>query len=515
MSAKDDHSLTNNDNNNNNNKRQKTSHESNDDDDDNTFVGQCHPKTFVTWNCNGLTSRAKWNVNELQRLLQETKYPDMICLQEVRLKASGPEHQRGKPSDSEYQGPVQKVLEEQVFSDYHRYWSLADTKYSGTLTLIHKRCFMKRPNNDNIMIPSSSTDFVAFTPQSAIDLMLRKFGKTREECGISSATVSSSTTISTSSPQKKTTQTSMKSFFEPKKPSSATITSKSSSSSGLGHRNHQHHSEGRFQFFCFRDMDVIQTYVPNNGTKDESFEKRRQWDNDMLRFFRDRQSILSKCNSDVEDRKLLWCGDMNVAHTYQDGTNWEERQKKNDGDADIEEENADESSTTKTIYEYWTDESKCFVQSDNKNPTRNKRPENVGIPGFTSAERRRFSSLLQEANLCDVWRYLHPNGVATTMPQNNDNNGGNAGANNYKTRWDLPNYTWRGHTSKVEGKVAKYQGKGQRLDCFLLSPSHLLVSQNDGKSTSIVKSCEILGYGERKEGLFCGSDHCAVLLELK
>jgi hypothetical protein len=52
---------------------------------------------------------------------------------------------------------------------------------------------------------------------------------------------------------------------------------------------------------------------------------------------------------------------------------------------------------------------------------------------------------------------------------------------------------------------ARYQGKGQRIDYFLLS-NHAM---------DRVESCHILGYGELREGFFCGSDHCASLLVLK
>ncbi|KAL3907500.1 MAG: hypothetical protein SGARI_003510, partial [Bacillariaceae sp.] len=236
-----------------------------------------------------------------------------------------------------------------------------------------------------------------------------------------------------------------------------------------------HHPEGRFQFFFFPDMDVIQTYVPNNGTKNESFAKRKQWDLDMKKFLEERQIILKKCN--CPHRKLLWCGDLNVAKDYRDGSHWK---RQDDG----------------SIYEFWTDESRCFVQSDTKKHASNKAPENVGMPSFTPAERRRFTELLHLGDLCDVWRQLHPEGAK--------GKGGKSGINN--NQWDLPNYSWRGHQGKNPGSFAKYQGKGQRLDYFLLSPSNQV--------SSMVLSSDIMGYGERKEGLFCGSDHCAVHLDL-
>ncbi|KAG7349680.1 endonuclease/exonuclease/phosphatase family protein [Nitzschia inconspicua] len=441
-------------------------------------VNDCgrHPHTFVTWNCNGFTSRTKWNADELKRLLRETNFPDMICLQEVRLKASGPNHQRGTPKETEFKGSVEAAIQT-IFRDYTPFWSLADTKYSGTLSLIHQRCmkyFQWQPSTAS----SQPSEFAAFTPKSAIDLILRRFNTDRTRCGLAEA--SAEIDSKDKKTKKAATQMSLTSFFAPK--SSSSNINNDCSHTGQN-PSHSHHPEGRFQFFFFPDMDVIQTYVPNNGTKDESFQKRQQWDDDMMRFLKERQQILQTC--DVHNRKLLWMGDMNVARDYRDGTHWKWR--KND-------ENSD------SIYEWWRDESKCFVQGDHKNPTASKKHENIGIPGFTTAERERFANLLQVGDFCDIWRELHPDGVP---PQKNE-----------ASVWDRGNYTWRGHLSREGGAFAKYQGKAQRLDYFLLSPSKLVNRKATGTTSNLLKSCEILGYGEHKEGLFCGSDHCAVRLEL-
>jgi exonuclease III len=178
---------------------------------------------------------------------------------------------------------------------------------------------------------------------------------------------------------------------------------------------------------------------------------------------------------------------MNCAFTYQDGTHWStnsQEQREPDGN----------------VYEWWTDEAKCFVRGGSKkeNNTVAKHADNVGMPSFTPAERRRFGELMTESDFSDVWRSLHPNGVQ--QPPNDDD------SKTYASEWDKPNYTWRGHLGKNGGFAAKYQGKGQRLDYFLLSPSTLVSS---------VEACDILGYGEQREGLFCGSDHCASILKLK
>ena len=112
-------------------------------------------------------------MEELQKLVSETQHPDVICLQEVRLKASGKDHQRGKPLDSEFKGSVEEAMDT-VFSDYAPFWSLADTKYAGTLTLIRRQCLK---NNDMAM--SDKANFSAFTPRSAIDLLMQRLGTNR------------------------------------------------------------------------------------------------------------------------------------------------------------------------------------------------------------------------------------------------------------------------------------------------------------------------------------------------
>jgi exonuclease III len=73
--------------------------------------------------------------------------------------------------------------------------------------------------------------------------------------------------------------------------------------------------------------------------------------------------------------------------------------------------------------------------------------------------------------------------------------------------WNKAEYTWRGAVARTTSTFdkARYQGKGQRIDYFLLS----------NHAVDRVESCYILGYGEHREGFFCGSDHCASLLLLK
>ena len=501
-----------------------------------------HPRSFVTWNCNGFSSRAKYNQIELQKLLEDTNYPDVICIQEARLKASGPDQLRGQPlQDNEYRNSIQPVIDT-IFIDYCPFWSLADKKYAGTLTLIHSRCYANHNNN----IFGTDDNSAAFTPQSAIDLMLRRFNKTRSECGLevsSSSLDDSATTAATSnvdaSSKPKKQQASLKSFFAPKKDHVNNSSSSSATKRNSSNRHrHRHNIEGRFQYFFFQGMDVVQTYVPNNGSKEESFQRRRDWDRDMLRFMMDRKKILQVTQNDNkmmddDDRKMLWIGDMNVANNYQDGTHWERRSQTGKNNSNNDEDNNHNTSTSSTIYEWWTDEKKCFV----KRPTLKKEKQDVGMPGFTQGERDRFREFLKQGDFCDIWRELHPMGIATDSSSSNANANANANdgdGDQQQKKWELANYTWRGQKSKNPGKYAKYQGRGQRIDYFLLSPASKLLccnnnqkqtsttgtgttkisDDNDGNNSLVVDSCDILGYGTRMEGLFCGSDHCAVKLTL-
>jgi exonuclease III len=386
------------------------------------------PTVIVTWNCNGFVSRAKHNRDLLSKLLYNTNFPDMICIQEARIKAAMTTR-RGQPHPEELKIDNQAVSTtlDNDFKDYIPYWSLADKRYAGTLTLIHKRL--------------SSVQHIANSTTSAIDLLLQKFQLTRKQVGLLD-------TVEQRKSQKKK-QTSIDSFLIPKKEKPITSF------------KNIHHEEGRFQFFSFPTVDILQTYVPNNGTKKDgsSFEKRKIWDDQVLKFLKERKQILVKSNN-RQHRPLLWCGDMNVAHTYIDGTHWSG--PRDDG----------------SIYEWWTDESKCIMNRDYRESQRH--PDNKGMPSFTPAERRRFEGLLKEGDFIDLWRHSHP-----------------STSNN----WDDANWTWRGFGGP-------YKGKGQRLDYFLLSSS--LDNVDD-----VLESCDILGHGSEKEGLFCGSDHCACLLKLK
>jgi exonuclease III len=269
----------------------------------------------VTWNCNGFSTRAKYDRDQLQKLVEDTHTPDVICIQEARLNAAGPGEQRGRPcplKDSDSLEHIRAALGG-AFRQYTPFWSLADKKYAGTLTLVRKACLERIATSAAAAAARSSSsgaDFVAFTPRSAIELMLRRFGTTRSACGLAETTTNDETTpgVVVGSPPKKKQQTSLTSFFAPKPKKKNQQGSSGAATADAANKRkqrqpHEHNDEGRFQFFFFPGMDVVQTYVPNNGTKEESFLRRRNWDGTMIEFVRERNQILQAMSSQSQNKK--------------------------------------------------------------------------------------------------------------------------------------------------------------------------------------------------------------------
>ncbi|XP_076901961.1 DNA-(apurinic or apyrimidinic site) endonuclease-like isoform X1 [Bidens hawaiensis] len=67
----------------------------------------------------------------------------------------------------------------------------------------------------------------------------------------------------------------------------------------------KHEPDGRVIIAEFESFRIMNTYVPNNGWKDEenAFQRRRKWDKRMKEF------VLQST-----DKPLIWCGDLNVSH---------------------------------------------------------------------------------------------------------------------------------------------------------------------------------------------------------
>ncbi|KAD4889053.1 hypothetical protein R6Q59_034057 [Mikania micrantha] len=124
----------------------------------------------------------------------------------------------------------------------------------------------------------------------------------------------------------------------------------------------KHEADGRVIIAEFESFRIMNTYVPNNGWKDEetAFQRRRKWDKRMKEF------ILKST-----DKPLIWCGDLNVSHE------------------EIDVSHPD------------------FFQSAKLNGYIPPNKEDCGQPGFTLSERKRFGSILKEGKLIDAYRFLH------------------------------------------------------------------------------------------------------------
>ncbi|CAA7405092.1 unnamed protein product [Spirodela intermedia] len=190
----------------------------------------------------------------------------------------------------------------------------------------------------------------------------------------------------------------------------------------------KHEPDGRVILAEFESLYLLNTYVPNNGWKDDenSFKRRRKWDKRMLEF------ILQS-----SDKPLIWCGDLNVSHQVTDVSHPD------------------------------------FFIGAKLNGYVPPNTEDCGQPGFTLAERQRFTKILSLGKLVDAYRYLH---------EEQDMDGG---------------FSWSGNP------VGKYRGKRMRIDYFIVSE----------QLRDRIVACQIHGRGIELEG-FYGSDHCPVSLEL-
>eukprot|EP01018_Ginkgo_biloba_P023207 Gb_34536 [translate_table: standard] len=124
----------------------------------------------------------------------------------------------------------------------------------------------------------------------------------------------------------------------------------------------KHEVDGRVIVAEFESFRFVNTYVPNNGWKDDEtgFKRRRKWDQRMLDF-----------TQQVSDKPLIWCGDLNVSHEAIDVSH----------------------------PDFFSNAKIAGYTPPNK--------EDCGQPGFTIGERRRFSTLLSQRKLLDTYRWLH------------------------------------------------------------------------------------------------------------
>lgn len=113
---------------------------------------------------------------------------------------------------------------------------------------------------------------------------------------------------------------------------------------GIGIDEHDH--EGRVITLEFEKFFHVTAYVPNSQDKNARLPYRMKWEEDMLDFLKELDSL----------KPVILCGDLNVAHK----------------------------------------------EIDLKNPSSNKRN-----PGFTEEERGKFGKLL-ESGFVDTFRYFYP-----------------------------------------------------------------------------------------------------------
>ena len=78
---------------------------------------------------------------------------------------------------------------------------------------------------------------------------------------------------------------------------------------GIGHDEHD--NEGRVLTAEFADFHLVNVYVPNSQRELTRLAYRQQWDRDFLAYLKK-----------LERKKpVIWCGDLNVAHTELDLAN--------------------------------------------------------------------------------------------------------------------------------------------------------------------------------------------------
>jgi exodeoxyribonuclease-3 len=164
-------------------------------------------------------------------------------------------------------------------------------------------------------------------------------------------------------------------------------------------------NEGRIITLEFENFYLITVYVPNVKDDLSRLPYRMQWEDYFLMHIKDLESI----------KPVIVCGDLNVAHT----------------------------------------------EMDIKNPI-----ANIGHPGFTSEERGKFTSLINNG-LIDTFRYLNPNATDA--------------------------YTWWSYIT-----YARVKNDGWRIDYFLISQ---LLKEKLNNAT-IYKD-------------IMGSDHCPVGIEIE
>mmetsp|Transcript_34533 Transcript_34533/g.83532 ORF Transcript_34533/g.83532 Transcript_34533/m.83532 type:complete len:345 (-) Transcript_34533:276-1310(-) len=138
--------------------------------------------------------------------------------------------------------------------------------------------------------------------------------------------------------------------------------------------------EGRAILAEYKNVIVVNTYVPNSGLKLDRLDYRTtNWDPRL------REKIVSL----KETKPVIWCGDLNVAHGDIDVADWKKKRNKVPGFCDSERENFGR-----------------IVGGDGREITdemRQKRTASIGRPGGDGS------------GFLDVWNHLNPEKVGYTF----------------------------------------------------------------------------------------------------
>lgn len=205
-----------------------------------------------------------------------------------------------------------------------------------------------------------------------------------------------------------------------------------------------HNEEGRIILLEWKSIMTLHTYTPNNGWTIDSFARRREWDATLT-------SWLRNMARQADRKPVIYMGDLNAAPEDRDVSDPE-----------------------------WFN-----AQGD---PPESGEADDVGQPGCTNNEQKRFKTMLQAGDLIDMYRHLE----STLKIQRS-------------TDIEAPIYTWRGHPGVERPEAGRFYKKGMRID-------HHLVAR---KLLPRVKRAEICGQGvSAQDPSFLGSDHCPILLHI-
>ncbi len=238
-------------------------------------------------------------------------------------------------------------------------------------------------------------------------------------------------------------------------------------------RNNVHDPEGRVLVLHWPGTCLLlNTYAPNNGTKPETWARRRQWDAKLRDFV---QAV-----RDDDKTPLIWVGDLNAtsddhdmddAHFYRD-----------------------------TVYKRspdWTDPTERADLDD----------LDKGQPGCSVNEQRRLAQIRGAGRLVDPFRMLHPPPPPPLPSEEGGSSSSSSSSSSspssyYYTPGHEP-WTWRGSPGTSRPEAGRYYKRGMRIDYTLV---------HESLAGRVVRA-EVLGHGYDRQG-FMGSDHSPILLEL-